>query len=243
MKELLEENENGFFSLWSDKETYRRAILLCNPVFHDDPLFNHATGTLDSEDVIEFIIRYFDSRNVRPAIYANPWNLFPLREVLLGYGFRLWDELFVEVRGADPQSPTQSTLRPVEDTDALRTWIEIYESAFKIPSYWHREIEVRTKTMLRRDDVTLFVKYAGEIPVGSLAAYFTGDLCGLYCIGTPPKYRGKGIGSSMINEAVRVAGMRGARAVCLQTLASDKLTGFYERLGFRVAYKKQVYLR
>jgi GNAT superfamily N-acetyltransferase len=76
--------------------------------------------------------------------------------------------------------------------------------------------------------------------VGVAALYRSEKALGLYCLGTMPEYRGRGIGRQLVQFAAERARMLGVD-LTLQTFRGDGLVGFYENMGFSIRYVKKVY--
>ncbi|MFN3621499.1 MAG: hypothetical protein ACK4TI_01275, partial [Nitrososphaerales archaeon] len=69
----LERNELGFFSLWSKQIVRGNLIFLYNPLFSDDPLFNHALPK-DNEVILtqhdcEYVKSFYKQLKIRPALF------------------------------------------------------------------------------------------------------------------------------------------------------------------------------
>ena len=59
---------------------------------------------------------------------------------------------------------------------------------------------------------------------------------------TAPEYRRHGVGRLLVDEIIRWAGLRGARALHLMVTAhNDPARRFYERLGFAVTGRTEPY--
>ena len=87
----------------------------------------------------------------------------------------------------------------------------------------------------------LEAKIGGET-AGVLAIFRTPGICGVYCVGTVPEYRKRGVATALLARARQVASGEG-RSLILQTLRSDGLLQFYLRRGFKAAYSKRVLTR
>jgi len=243
----LEENENGFFSLWSNTMRIDDTLLLYNKHFAEDPIFNHATGfRADNQDasiVAQRIRRYYVSKGITPAIYGSPLSdPCHLEKIMTELGFQIYDKLYVMKRGAqEVQEPSSITLRDVSEKD-LNDWIKVYMAAFDIPNTWHREIIRRTRRILKTECSLLLLAYITREPAATLAAYFSNGSAGFYCIGTDPKFRDRGAASGIINASINLALDRGCKALCLQTLKEDRLLDFYRKFGFKLQYAKTIYV-
>ena len=64
----------------------------------------------------------------------------------------------------------------------------------------------------------------------------------IHILAVSPDYQGKGIGSEMIREAIRIALSKGMQAIRLDALASNTPAHkLYERLGFEYRGKQHLY--
>jgi len=243
----LEENENGFFSLWSNTMRVDDTLLLYNKHFAEDPIFNHATGLkADDQDasiVAQRISRYYVSKGITPSIYGSPLsNPLHLEKIMTELGFQTYDKFYVMKRGQDEvPEPSSIALREISEKD-LNDWIKVYMAAFDIPNTWQREISRRTRRILKSERSLLLLAYVTRKPAATLATYFSNGLAGLYCIGTDPKFRDRGVASSMINASISLALDRRCKALCLQTLKQDRLLDFYRKFGFKLQYVKTIYV-
>ena len=82
----------------------------------------------------------------------------------------------------------------------------------------------------------------GDETAGVLAIFRTEGLAGVYCVGTVPQHRRKGVAASLLSNAKAIAGAEG-RHLFLQSLASDGTLRYYLQRGFRVLYSKQLLSR
>ena len=84
-------------------------------------------------------------------------------------------------------------------------------------------------------DVRVFHARLDGRPVGNSVAIRTGDVSGVYAVGTLPEARGRGIGTAVTWAAVAAGSAWGCDVVVLQ--ASEMGLALYERLGFRTAVR------
>lgn len=80
----------------------------------------------------------------------------------------------------------------------------------------------------------------GDTAVGVACGYLSGSTGGVYFVGTPPQYRGKGAGAAVTQWVVNSLFERGAECVTLQS--SEMGFHVYERLGFRVCGRYERFL-
>jgi GNAT superfamily N-acetyltransferase len=93
--------------------------------------------------------------------------------------------------------------------------------------------------LLEHPDCTVYVGYAGGIPVVSGLGWRTGRTIGVYAIATIPEARRNGYGAAMTARVVRDGSNAGCDVGVLQ--ASELGRPIYERLGFRVAVRYLAY--
>ena len=80
-------------------------------------------------------------------------------------------------------------------------------------------------------DVRVFHARLDGLPVGSSVAIRTGDVSGVYAVGTLPEARGRGVGTAVTWAAVAAGSAWGCDVIVLQ--ASEMGLALYERMGFR----------
>jgi ribosomal protein S18 acetylase RimI-like enzyme len=74
-----------------------------------------------------------------------------------------------------------------------------------------------------------------------MALYEKNSLLGLYCLGTIPSMRRKGLAESLIGFAQSEVSRRKLKFLILETYQRDNLLGFYSKLGFQEIYRKNIY--
>jgi GNAT superfamily N-acetyltransferase len=93
--------------------------------------------------------------------------------------------------------------------------------------------------LLDHPDCTVYVGYAGGVPVASGLGWRTGRTIGVYAIATIPAARQNGYGAAMTARVVTDGLEAGCDVAVLQ--ASELGRPIYERLGFRVAVRYRAY--
>ncbi|MDV3103000.1 ribosomal protein S18-alanine N-acetyltransferase [Thermococcus waiotapuensis] len=83
-------------------------------------------------------------------------------------------------------------------------------------------------------DTFLVAEYNGKV-IGYVMAYLRPDLEGhIMSIAVDPAYRGNGIGSALLTEAIERLIQKGARYIGLEVrVSNERAIGLYERFGFR----------
>jgi GNAT superfamily N-acetyltransferase len=239
----LEENEERWWGLWCRVHTRPWGLLYHNPAF-DEPVFNHATRVMPGprvREVITGIRRWFEGRNLDAHIYVTPFfNEGAWEGSLTALGYRLSDELvtLLLTKGLSG-GPSPSRIVKVGG-GRLRDWASCYCRAF----YGDTGPVGAVLRALRRVEgdrgAALYAAMDEDRVVGVAALYRSENTLGLYCLGTIPEYRGRGIGRQLVRFAAERARRLGVD-LTLQTFRGDGLVGFYEGMGFSVRYVKKVY--
>jgi ribosomal-protein-alanine N-acetyltransferase len=105
---------------------------------------------------------------------------------------------------------------------------------------WPKEITDSVAAALQRDDVTLFVAELNQQVVGYATAQYRdgADVGEVGYNAVHPDYRGRGIGSALVEHVVRCLQERGARVLRVITLDSDEpARRIYRKLGFKTLAK------
>lgn len=165
------------------------------------------------------------------------------RRLLESRGYAAVDEMSV-MEMAEPSLRVNAdvSVKVVDGDSEVRDWCTTYLLAF----YGDAEkIDAVTKVARRMSgnkDVRMLLAMHGESPAGALAMYRSDGAEGLYCVGTAPDFRQRGVATTMIDAAHSMARREG-EALILQTLLSDSVEPLYLGLGFRRLYLKSVMTR
>ena len=87
--------------------------------------------------------------------------------------------------------------------------------------------------------VTLFIGYTNGTPVATSMSVRTGDVVGVYNVGTVPSDRRRGIGWAMTAAAVTAGAEMGATVAILQS--SPMAASIYEAHGFRRLFQYRLF--
>jgi len=135
-------------------------------------------------------------------------------------------------RFANP-APVTINERPAADS-----WTHAYLGAF----YGDQELEPSVTPIVTRllklKAVTLLEARSGGETAGVLAVFRTRGLAGVYCVGTVPEHRRRGVAGALLHRARSMAAAED-RHLVLQALASDVSVRYYLARGFRILYSKQ----
>ena len=253
----FELNEVSWWSKWVDETVWvsKNSYAIFSDSFKDECFYNRG-GFLGVEsvpdDAVEAIEREFAKRG-RPApciLVEDGRPSDKLRASLSAKGYAVSDRM--QVMESKPRSKVKST--PNSEVEVvlvgsrskgkeLQEWTRTYLQAF----YGDQKLSGKVNEIMRRvvkdKKATVILARIGRAAAGCAIMYRTaGGVVGVYCIGTAPSFRGKGVASSIIGFARGLAESEGRRPI-LQTIASDSLEGFYANQGFKLAYTKTFFER
>jgi GNAT superfamily N-acetyltransferase len=129
--------------------------------------------------------------------------------------------------------------QPVEVSTDPGSWTLAYLRSFYGDVGLSGAVEPVVSSLSKSKQVTFLESRAGGTLAGVLALFRTPGLAGVYCVGTVPEQRNKGIASSLLARARQIADSEG-RVMILQTLESDGALQFYLNRGFEELYDKIV---
>jgi N-acetylglutamate synthase-like GNAT family acetyltransferase len=121
-----------------------------------------------------------------------------------------------------------------DDTDALTDLAHRAKAHWNYPPAWMRQWDAQLTILpgyLEMHEV--WVADRGGTVVGMCALEDRGDRWNLEHVWVDPALHGQGIGRTLVQHAVRAAWSR--RRAVVELLADPFATGFYERLGARLA--------
>ena len=248
--QLFEENENSWFSLWSEAKDLGCALLLINEALDDDPLPNHATRiNCDAEAVAELLDRVvleYQTKGIRPCLFISPLT-YPknLRATLQDIGFREWNQLCVmEFAGADgvkAPEPSNLVIQRI-GSDLLDLWVQIFAESFMVIPPQIKEYSARARHLPLHGEVELFLASLGGEPAGCAALYSRNGVGGVYSVGTLPEFRRRGVATALLKVIVQRSKALGNSSTILQVFSEVGPVSLYQHNGFELRYSKSIYL-
>ena len=236
----MEDNENSFVALWSEKVQLDCAVLYANSVMNDDQFFNRVTDidiNCEFSRMLESAEKEFVKHNARPFVYSLSNN--KLKNAVTERNYLLYDFMHVlQFNNSQLQVPESITVRHV-DTNNICDWIDVFCEAFQTEN-WRNEITRIVTNALNK--IQFYLAYYNAKPVGCVALFEKNGLLGLYSLGTLSKYRGRGIGTALIVKAAEIAREK-KLALYLQTFRADGFLDFYAKRGFTEVYVKEIYAK
>jgi GNAT superfamily N-acetyltransferase len=118
-------------------------------------------------------------------------------------------------------------------------WTTAYLRSFYGSDELADVVDPIVSSLMRSRDVTLLEARVRGDTAGVSALFRTPGLAGVYCVGTVPEQRKRGIATALLAKARQIADSEG-RILVLQTLTSENALDFYLARGFEKIHAKQV---
>ncbi|MFI5420225.1 MAG: GNAT family N-acetyltransferase [Nitrososphaerales archaeon] len=251
-------NERSFDKLFSDEYKGNNFLFYYNKAFSDDPIFNHAVpaeDTLDStevpEDLIEDIFESVKSKarefDVPASVFLEEFRANVRRFETTGIesGYRViekMDALSKDLVSSIVDNPFEEI--SVEETRDAETWIDIFMRSFAISQSWKEELQQRGSRLTSDACTTLLLasepKASANISGCLLLHVFPAGCGGIYCVGTIPERRHRGVANALMRKAESLAKEKNCQFTVLQTVNSDGVTPMYLKLGYLVNFERVV---
>lgn len=229
----IEENEFGFTAIWSKMIKLECGLFFANPRLPNDIFFDKLTNIIcQSEKMIDEALILFEKNKTQPFVYVLDNQ--KLEELLLKKKFRLYDTHHV-MKKSISSKVEHTPVHHITRKDSL-LWTEVFCKSYDCLD-WTNEVNSIVCNSL--SDVQYLVD--SDYNASCVALYEKNSMLGLYCLGTIPEYRKKGLAKSLINYALNQVNDKNLDFLMLETYARDNLLNFYSDLGFEQIYEKKVY--
>jgi len=233
MIDKIEENDLGFTAVWSTMKELEGGTLFINTKLPNDLFFDKLTNiTCLSEKMIDDVIEIFHKNNMHLFVYAL--NNQKLEELLLKKNFKFYDTQHV-LRKSDISDDKNFPVRHIEKKDSI-LWAEIFCKSYDCYD-WIDEVNRIVQDSYSQVEYLIDEKHNASC----VALFEKNSILGLYCLGTLPEKRKKGLAKLLINYALNRVKSRNLDFLMLETYQRDDLLDFYSKLGFKKVYEKQVY--
>jgi ribosomal protein S18 acetylase RimI-like enzyme len=130
------------------------------------------------------------------------------------------------------------------ETKDVETWNRAFMAAYFIPSTWEEELLKRESSFVNDPKVKMLIateKEKKDEAVGCLLLLSNPPECaGIYCVGTVPERRSRGVAKSLMAEAERLAMKERQKLMTLQTIQSDGHTPMYQKFGYGIDYTRDI---
>lgn len=231
MIQKVEENDLGFTSIWSKPKQLECGILFINQQLPDDIFFDKLTNiTCTSEKMLDDAVSLFRKYNTKPFVYSLDYA--ELESLFSKKGFVHYDTQHALVKKAT--SSTKPKVRKISHDDSM-LWARTFCQAYDCQE-WLDAVDGIVKNSL-----TLVEYILDESASSCMALYQKNSIMGLYCLGTVPGMRSKGLATSLIDFAIHEVNQKNLEFLMLETYEKDNLLAFYTKLGFEKLYQKKIY--
>lgn len=237
-RRAIELNEVEWWSNWGTVRWLDEGCYLLSSTEFDEPFFNRA-GFLSCDASKRGILKVEAAfRQAREVPHLTLFGTCASSVALLrARGYSVVDAMAVMESGKAAVPVNGDVLVRQAGSQDIDQWSETYLLSFYGElTLKSRVIEV-ARRLSRLERATMLVGELDGKTAGVSALYRTPGCLGLYCLGTLPKYRGRGVARSLLGAAQGIAAREGRRLV-LQSLLSEETHPFYTRLGFRRLYIK-----
>lgn len=229
----VEENEVGFTGIWSKMTKLECGLFFANPNLPNDIFFDKLTNiTCLNEKMIDEALVLFEKNNTQPFVYVLDNK--KLEELLLKKNFRLYDTHYIMKKSVSSKMD-HDRVHHITRKDSL-LWTEVFCKSYDCLD-WTGEVNSIVRNSI--SDIEYLVD--SEYNASCMALYEKNSMLGLYCLGTIPEFRKKGLARSLINYALNLVKDKNLDFLMLETFARDNLLQFYSNLGFEQIYEKKVY--
>ncbi len=250
-------NEVSWWAKWADETVWvsKNCYAIFSEAFKDEQFYNRG-GFLGVERVPELVVEAVEKefakrRRQAPCMLVEEGRQWDkLRASLSSKGYAVGDKMLV--MESRPQAKGKSAPNPdVEITlvgsrskgKELQEWTKVYLQAFYGDQRLSGAVNKIMRKVVRDKKASVVLARIGRTPVGCAALYRTaGGVAGAYCVGTEPRFRGRGVAATMLKSMRALAEDEGRRLI-IQAMASDGVEGFYLKQGFNLAYTKSVFAR
>lgn len=208
-----------------------------------EPLFNHLgfiSPLVSIDEGLESASAIFEQSGAPLSIIIPELPEYSgIERVLVSKGFKLLDQMSV-MKLIKPKfrSNPDLVVRVAEASD-INDWCQTYLASFYGSDELLRPVLRAVEKSFSRLGAKFLIAYLHSKPVGVTALYQRGGLTGVYCVGTLPEHRRKGVASTVLKHACSIAAHTGSSLI-LQTFVSDFVEPFYSNSGFDRVYKKNV---
>ena len=252
----LLKNERSFHLLFCEEKRSEYFSLYYNKVFADDPIFNHfiindvllqQSAPINSEQANLFIKQLrstAEEQHLSTSIFIE--NFWPrasqIEEIAIDQGYRVTDKMEILTKRLDIASwKNEKTNFNVSTTEDVEVWTNVFMASYRIPQSWKEELLRREKEILPMENAKFVLAEDSEGYAGCLFTFNEPrDCLGIYCVGTVPEQRGRGIARAMLLFTEEIAKKRGLSLLTLQTLTSDQVAPMYKKLGYTTEFERDI---
>jgi len=234
----LELNEVEWWANWAEVTWFGdNSWLLLSRRF--DEFFLNRGGFLECRNAGKTtgqMEKLFAERNLVPHFFVKE-ACSGLLGSLVSAGYRAVDSMSVMTLERAKFSRIQEVKVASAEAGDLDKWSEVYLNSFYGGLGLKRAVTEIVESLHRMSEVVLLTGKIGGRFAGTMALYRTHALLGVYCVGTLPEFRRRGVATGLLEAAHGIAKSEGRRLI-LQSILSDGYESFYTNLGFKRLYLK-----
>jgi GNAT superfamily N-acetyltransferase len=254
-RDLIEENESEFSSLWAQRfKEIKCADFYVNADFPGDYFFNKTKILYPCSNthlLIRQAKRIFFSNNLDCFIHSHEGLAFEnTNNILEDAGFSFVDTMLVFSTGQDTLNVAESQsgyktdlVRIIAvDKESVPIWVDVFCKAFNAED-WYHQIYNLTATNYSRFNLQLLMIRSDSVfvPAACALLFCHKKVLGLYCLGTLPKFRRKGLASQILKSSILTARDKRMKLFFVQSFMNDGYATMYNKAGLDMEYKKRVY--
>lgn len=254
-RDLIEENESEFSSLWAQRfKEIECADFYVNADFPGDYFFNKTkilSPCSNTHLLITQAKRIFFSNNLDCFIHSHEGPEFEnTNNILEEAGFSCVDTMLIFSTGQDTLHITESKSRYetdlvqiiTVDKESVSIWVDVFCKAFNAED-WYSQIYNVTATNYSRFNLQLLMIRSDSVfvPAACTLLFCHKKVLGLYCLGTLPKFRRKGLASQILKSSILTARDKGMKLFFAQSFRNDGYATMYNKAGLDMEYKRRVY--
>jgi ribosomal protein S18 acetylase RimI-like enzyme len=237
----LELNELEWWSNWSEAKLFGPNSFLLVSDRLPEYFFNRA-GFLecDGSDSAEIaLIEDEFAKRSSPSTFVVPESCQRTIDQLKGSGYSQIDRMAVmALEEPKFRNVNGVAVEPLVSGN-VKDWCRTYLLSFYGEVSLLPQVSELAMGFVKKPEVRLFAGFIDQQMAGVLATYRTEGLVGVYCVGTLPDFRHRGVAGALLSSASDYAESKGMRLI-LQTFFSDSMEDYYRARGFRRLYVKDV---
>lgn len=248
-------NEASFDALFCDIFETPRYTMFYNSYFSEDTVFNHSriNGEIlnskenrseEYEEIFDNIRSEAKKRRVPPSIFVESFwrNSAEVVKSAVDFGYVISGGM--ELHAKEVVHGKSEFLYNVVETKDFELWNDIFMRSYGIDISWKRELLSREKLFQKEPSAHLFLarenNEKSDVAGCILLHRAPRDWMGVYCVGTLPGKRNRGVAKEMMKWAELFASEAGCNYLTLQTITSDGVAPLYQSIGFKIEFKRDV---
>lgn len=244
-------NQQGMY--FSGMKVIEGAVLLYSNIIKDF-FWNYAaqirTTQEKSEELIHRIITFYQKKACSPSVYLTPFSRpRNISKHLEARGFK------IELRDAwmlyDRKMPLikkskDLIIKEVENNKDMEIFVKVFYESYggasedepygALPPTYGEALRRSFKNPPKRNKIIHYLGFIDEEPVGIGTLISSDGFGGIYNVGTSPKHRRKGIGSTISLKALESSKKEGNNITYLMTEKGSYVEEFYKKLCFSTKF-------